>query len=207
VDTQQQMVERQIAARGVSDARVLAAMASVPRERFVPEELRELAYEDRPLPIGEDQTISQPLMVALMAELCALGPDDVALEVGAGCGYQAAVLARLCRHVYAVEIRDALAARARANLTAAGIANVSVAARDGGYGWAEHAPYDAIVVSAAAHEVPEPLLQQLADGGRLIIPLGGSMWQDLVRIVRRGDRFERSSHGAVRFVAFVGDFG
>jgi protein-L-isoaspartate(D-aspartate) O-methyltransferase len=201
------MIEQQIAARGVTDARVLAAMAAVPRDRFVPAGLRAQAFEDRPLPIGEEQTISQPLMVALMAQHAALGPDDVALEVGAGSGYQAAVLAKLCRHVYAVEIREALAAVARENLASAGIDNVTVAARDGGYGWPDHAPYDAIVVSAAAGKAPAPLLEQLADGGRLVVPLGGYMWQELVCIVRRGERFERSSHGAVRFVAFVGDFG
>ncbi len=204
---QQAMVQRQIAARGVRDERVLEAMLSVPRDLFVPEDLKRHAFEDRPLPIGEDQTISQPLMVALMTELAGLGPDDVALEVGAGCGYQAAILARLCKHVYAIEIREALADKARDNLAAAGVDNVTVAARDGGHGWAEQAPFDAIIVSAAARQVPPPLLEQLADGRRLVIPQGDTLWQELVRIVRRGDEFERSVHGAVRFVAFVGDFG
>ncbi len=207
MEPQQAMVQRQIAARGVRDERVLEAMATVPRDLFVPERLRPHAFEDRPLPIGEDQTISQPLMVALMTELAALGPADVALEVGAGCGYQAAILAKLCRHVYAIEIRESLAERARANLAAAGIDNVTVAGRDGGHGWIEHAPFNAIVVSAAAQQVPPPLLEQLPDGGRLIVPLGECMRQDLVRIVRRGDALERTVHGAVMFVAFIGDFG
>lgn len=207
MQSQQAMVQRQIAARGVRDERVLEAMRSVPRDLFVPEDLKRYAFEDRPLPIGEEQTISQPLMVALMTELAGLGPDDVALEVGAGCGYQAAILARMCKQVYAIEIREGLADKARDNLAAAGVDNVTVAARDGGHGWAEHAPFDAIIVSAAARQVPPPLLEQLADGGRLVIPQGDSLWQELVRIVRRGDEFERTVHGAVRFVAFVGDFG
>ncbi|RMH42297.1 MAG: protein-L-isoaspartate(D-aspartate) O-methyltransferase [Deltaproteobacteria bacterium] len=196
-----------LAARGVDDARVLNAMRAVPRHLFVPAALRAHAYDDRPLPIGAGQTISQPLVVALTAQLCALGPDDVALEVGAGSGYQAAVLAQLCRRVYALEIRPELAARARTNLLAAGVDNVVVGAGDGGHGWPEHAPYDAIAVAAAARTVPPPLVDQLADGGRLVIPLGAPDLQQLVRIVRRGDELERTEHGPVRFVAFVGDFG
>jgi len=208
MEPQEAMVKRQIAARGVRDKRVLEAMATVPRDVFVPDKLKSHAFEDRPLPIGEDQTISQPLMVALMTELAAVSPDDVVLEVGAGCGYQAAVLASLCRHVYAVEIRESLAEIARANLAAAGVDNVTVAARDGGHGWVEHAPFNAIVVSAAAQRVPPPLLDQLADGGRLVVPLGErGLHQDLVRVVRHGDDYERTIHGAVMFVAFVGDFG
>jgi protein-L-isoaspartate(D-aspartate) O-methyltransferase len=201
------MVEEQLVARGVADPRVIAAMTAVPRELFVPENLRGHAHDDRPLPIGNDQTISQPLMVALMTELAAPGPDETVLEIGAGSGYQAAVLAHMCRHVYAIEIRESLAAAARANLAAAGIDNVTVAARDGGYGWPEHAPFDAIVLSAATHTVPPRLREQLADGGRLVLPLGETEAQELTRVVRRGDKFEMTTYGAVRFVAFVGDFG
>ncbi len=205
--TRDEMVERQLARRGISDRRVLAAMRAVPREVFVPRHLQRHAYDDRPLPIGDDQTISQPLMVATMAELARLSPEDTALEIGAGCGYQAAVLAKLCKHVYGVEIRAALADKARDNLVRANIDNVTIVTGDGGYGLRQHAPFDAIVVSAAIPDVPPPLLDQLADGGHLIAPLGDRHNQELVCVTRMGHELVRTHHGLVRFVAFIGDFG
>jgi protein-L-isoaspartate(D-aspartate) O-methyltransferase len=201
------MVERQLRARGIKDARVLAAMAAVPREMFVAREQTPEAYADQPLPIGAGQTISQPYVVARMAELAEIRPDDRVLDVGTGSGYQAAVLAKLVHAVRGVEIRPELAELARRNLDALGLEHVPVRVGDGGYGWAEHAPYDAILVAAAAREVPVPLAAQLADGGRLIIPLGDPGGQELVRLIRRGDTFTRASFGPVRFVAFMGDYG
>lgn len=203
----QHMVDRQLAARGLRDERVLRAMARVPRDAFVPPGERDAAWDDRPLPIGLGQTISQPYVVGLISELAQVGPDDVVLEVGAGSGYQAAVLGELARAVYAVEIRPELAAQARVNLEVAGADNVRVRAGDGGEGWPEHAPFHAIVVSAAVPAVPAPLIAQLADGGRLVAPVGRPDAQELVRIVKRGNRLETSSHGQVRFVSFIGAFG
>jgi protein-L-isoaspartate(D-aspartate) O-methyltransferase len=201
------MVRTQLEPRGIRDARVLAAMRAVPRELFVPPEVRELAYADQPLPIGEGQTISQPYVVARMAELAELRSTDVVLDVGCGSGYQTAVLARLAAHVYGVEIRPELAAQATSALAALGVANATVVAGDGGYGLPEHAPYQAILVAAAAAQPPPALLDQLDEGGRLILPEGGREMQCLVRLVRTGTRLEREEFGAVRFVAFVGDYG
>ena len=169
----QRMVDGQIASRGVLDARVLAAMRVVPRHRFVPARYRDRAYEDRPLPIGSGQTISQPYMVAVMTELLDPGPQDVVLEVGTGSGYQAAVLSRLVRRVYSIEIVPKLAAGARVALSQCGYDNVEVITGDGFRGLPERAPFDGIVVTAAPERVPQPLLDQLAPGGRLVIPVGG----------------------------------
>ncbi len=180
------MVEHQLRARGISDERVLAAMASVPRHLFVPPELRARAYDDCALPIGEGQTISQPYMVALMLQALGLTPDSVALEVGAGSGYQAALLGRLCRKVYAMEIVPTLAEGARQVLRRLGIDNVEVITGDGSLGLPDHAPYDAIIVAAAAPDVPPPLKEQLADGGRLVAPVGGRYGQQLVICERQG---------------------
>lgn len=177
------MVERDLKGRGIVDARVLAAMEAVPRHRFVPERQRGAAYDDRPLPIGEGQTISQPYIVAVMAELLELkGPEKI-LEIGTGSGYHAAVLARLAAEVYTVEILPALGERAKERLGRLDIANVEVKIGDGFYGWEEKAPFDAILMTAAAPRVPEPLWSQLREGGRLVMPLGAPRWtQKLVRI-------------------------
>jgi protein-L-isoaspartate(D-aspartate) O-methyltransferase len=202
-----QMVERQLRRRGILDERTLQAMQEVPRHLFVDAELRDRAYDDHPLPIGAGQTISQPYMVARMTELCALAPNDRVLEVGAGCGYQTAILARLCGHVYAVEIVEQLALRARAVLASLGSSNVTLEWRDGSVGWSDQAPFNAVLVAAGAPEVPVALQAQLADGGRLVIPVGGRDVQTLVRLLRHGDRFERFQDTPCRFVDLRGAYG
>ncbi|NCO69352.1 MAG: protein-L-isoaspartate(D-aspartate) O-methyltransferase [Acidobacteria bacterium] len=194
-------------AGGIRDERVLAAMAAVPRELFVPQSEIHRAYEDFPLEIGEGQTISQPSVVARMTELAAIGDHDRVLEIGAGSGYQAAVLASLARFVFAVERLPRLAEGARARLRELGLANVSVQIMDGTLGWRDQAPFDAIVVSAAAPAVPQALLDQLAEGGRLVIPVGELRRQELRLIVRRDGGFDESLHGAATFVPLVGRDG
>jgi protein-L-isoaspartate(D-aspartate) O-methyltransferase len=198
------MVDEQIAARGVRDPRVLAAMLAVPRHELVPEAVRAHAYEDRPLPIGEGQTISQPYIVAVMTELLALDGSERVLEVGTGSGYQAAVLSGLASEVYTIEIVPELARRAAADLARLGYANVHVREGDGYGGWPEQAPFDAIVVTAAPDHVPEPLVAQLALGGRMVVPVGGLI-QDLVLVRREADGV-RQEHGlGVRFVPMTGE--
>lgn len=167
------------------DARVMQAMAAVPRHEFVPPALREFAYLNRALPIGEGQTISQPYIVALMTQLAGVEADDVVLEVGTGSGYQAAVLARLVRHVYSVEIIEALGQRAKQTLARLGVDNVSVKIGDGYQGWAEHAPYDAIVVTAAPATMPPRLLEQLKSGARLVAPVGGQHRAQSLRVLEK----------------------
>jgi len=201
------MVKEQIQARGVKDLRVLRAMRKIPREHFLDGASRERAYEDRPLSIGHGQTISQPYIVARMAELAGIGPDDKVLEVGAGSGYQTAVLAELGRKIYAVDIVPALCAHARKRLSELGIGNVEVECFDGSNGWPDHAPYDAILVAAGAPKVPVILLGQLAPGGRFVGPIGARDSQRLVRIVRRGDDFETEYDISVRFVDLTGRYG
>ncbi len=182
------MVEQQIAARGVSDPQVLTALREVPRHLFVPEELRGYAYDDHPLPIGEGQTISQPYIVGLMTELLRLEPEHRVLEVGTGSGYQAAVLARLVREVYSVEILEPLASSARERLARLGYGNVRVLRADGYYGWSEAAPFDAIIVTCAGGHVPPPLLRQLRPGGRMVMPVGSPfMAQQLVLVEKSPD--------------------
>ena len=204
-----EMVRRQIAARGVRDRRVLEAMRTVPREVFVPERLAEFAYDDTPLPIGEEQTISQPYVVALMAEALELGPQDKVLEIGAGSGYAAAVLSRIAREVWAIERHESLARQARARMERLGYSNVHILHGDGTLGWPEQAPYDGIVVAAGGPEVPRALLDQLAEGGRLVIPIGPDpRTQSLVRVRRRADGdYIREDLGAVRFVPLIGAQG
>ncbi len=198
------MVERQLRARGIADEAVLAAMARVPREHFLNERARPFAYDDGPIPIGHGQTISQPYVVALMLELAAPGPEDRVLEVGAGCGYVVAVLARIVREAIGIERHAELARTAAANLKALGCDNARVVAGDGTAGLAAAAPFDAIVVSAGAPEIPAPLVQQLAVGGRLVVPRGGRGLQLLERIVREPDGgFSTSEHGGVAFVPLV----
>ena len=197
------MVRGQIEARGVRDARVQAAMREVPRHELVPEEQRPYAYRDRPLPIGWNQTISQPYIVAAMTEALELDGDETVLEVGTGSGYQAAVLSKLARRVFSIEIVEPLAARARADLARLGYSNVTVRSGDGYGGWPEHAPFDAIIVTAAPDHVPEPLVEQLAVGGRMVLPVGRVI-QDLVRITRTPEGIEREHLFGVRFVPRTG---
>ena len=198
------MVRDQVEARGVRDPRVLAAMRKVPRHELVPESVRDHAYEDRPLPIGEGQTISQPYVVAAMTEALELKGDERVLEVGTGSGYQAAVLAELCRQVYSIEIVPELAERARKDLARLGYANVEVRQGDGWRGWPEHAPFDAIVVTAAPNEVPPELIEELAVGGRLVIPVG-RYDQELVRIRKTPEGISREVLFGVRFVPMRGE--
>ncbi len=204
-----QMVDRQIAGRGVRDPRVLEAMRTVPREAFVPERLTEFAYDDSPLPIGEEQTISQPYVVAVMVEALELRPEDKVLEIGAGSGYAAVVLSRIGGEVYAVERHESLAREAGERLARLGCSNVQVRHGDGTLGWAEHAPYDAIVVAAGGPEVPQALLDQLGESGRLVIPIGPDpRTQDLVRVRHQPDGgFVRENLGPVRFVPLIGAQG
>ena len=194
-------------ADGLADERVLAAIAAVPREQFVPRQLYHQAYEDFALEIGEGQTISQPSVVARMTALAAVGPRDRVLEIGAGSGYQAAILAELARFVFAVERIPALAEGARARLASLGYRNVSVQVMDGTLGWRAQAPFDAIVVSAGAPAVPAALAEQLVDGGRLVIPVGGIGRQELRLVVRRGDRLDETTHGPASFVPLIGRGG
>ncbi len=203
----ERMVDEQIRRRGVRDERVLEAMAQVPRHRFVGDAMRHRAYEDAPLPIGEGQTISQPYIVARMLELLRLEGHEVVLDVGAGSGYQTALLALLARRVVAVERVATLARRARARLEKMSIHNAVVICADGTMGWRDEAPYDAVVVAAAAPEVPPLLAEQLADGGRLVIPVGGRETQELRVLVRDGDRLAAETDGLCRFVPLLGRYG
>jgi protein-L-isoaspartate(D-aspartate) O-methyltransferase len=201
------MVRSQIEARGVTHPGVLAALRTVPREQFVPAHLADAAYEDRALPIGSDQTISQPYMVALMTQALNLTSSSRVLEVGTGSGYQAAVLSRLAARVTTIERRPELAEQARSRLAALGCDNVRVVVGDGTAGYPEDAPYDAILVTAGSPQVPEPLTAQLADGGRLVIPVGTAREQDLITIERSGDRLTQTSGERCIFVPLVGRFG
>ena len=201
------MVESQLRARGIRDERVLAAMLRVPRHEFVSEEHREQVYEDHPIPIGEGQTISQPYIVAIMLEALALNPSDTVLEIGTGSGYQTALLSELTRQVYSVERHEALARSARDTLARLGFNNVEVLVGDGSHGLADHAPFDAIVVSAAAPQIPPPLFEQLREGGRMVIPVGPAHAQEL-QLVRKheGQPLVTSMEGC-RFVPLIGSEG
>ncbi len=203
-DARKRMVQTQIRSRGVRDEIVLAAMSKVPRHLFVPEAYQPLAYADGPLPIGQGQTISQPYIVAFMTEALGLSPEDRVLEVGTGSGYQAAVLAEVVREVYTIEIIPELGNSAKERLERLGYRNANVRIGDGYLGWPEKAPFDAIIVTAAAGKIPEPLVAQLKDGGKLCIPVGptGSV-QSLIRITKRGERVEREDLLPVRFVPLV----
>lgn len=203
----EQMVRNQIETRGITDPLVLAAMRQVPRHLFVPVEMRDSAYRDAPLPIGEGQTISQPYIVALMTEMLELTGEERVLEIGTGSGYQAAVLSLLAREVYTVERLPTLARHAEELLHQLGYHNVRVRVGDGTLGWSEYAPYEAIIVTAASPDIPPPLLDQLADGGRFIAPIGPRWTQTLVRVRREGDKFHREYLTAVAFVPLVGEHG
>jgi len=199
------MVSRQIEARGVKDPRVLAAMRSVPRHLFVPEPFRTDAYEDFPLPIGEGQTISQPYIVALMTELASPEPSDRALEVGTGSGYQAAVLAKLVREVYSVEILEALGVEAASRIRNLGYDNITLRVGDGYAGWPEKAPFDLILITAAPERVPPALLDQLAPGGRMVVPVGQAGGVQSLQLIRKNPdgTVEIKDVIPVRFVPLV----
>lgn len=201
------MVRRQLEARGVRDPRVLEAMRAVPRHEFVPGAYLLFAYADTPLPIGEGQTISQPYMVALMTQTLNLQPTDRVLEIGTGSGYQAAVLAHLAASVWSIELRERLARRARERLQRLGYTNATVLAGDGSRGLDEQAPFDAICVTAGAPRVPQPLLDQLAEGGRLVIPVGSECTQELRLMVREGSHFKERDIVPCMFVPLRGAEG
>lgn len=198
------MVQNQIEARGVKDKRVLDAMLKVPRHKFVPVHLRVSAYVDSPLPIGEGQTISQPYIVALMTELLELDKDEKVLEIGTGSGYQAAVLAELAKEVYTIEILEPLAERSEKRLKDLGYDNIKVKCGDGFFGWEEYAPFDAIIVTCAPGKVPQPLIEQLAEGGRMVIPVG-EYYQELELITKENGKIKTISVIPVRFVPMLGE--
>lgn len=202
-----EMVQSQLRDRGVRDARVLDAMAIVPRHEFVPAEYRAQSYDDQPISIGEGQTISQPFMVAVMVEALALTGGERVLEIGAGSGYAAAVISRIAKQVFAVESHASLAMAAKERLTRHGFVNVSVHTGDGSGGLVEAAPFDAIVVAAAAPSVPQPLVDQLAERGRLVIPIGDNQSQNLTLITKTGEAIHSSTLYHCRFVPLVGRYG
>lgn len=201
------MVERYVAARGVKDPRVLQAMRDVPRHLFVPTVMAAKAYGPGALPIGAKQTISQPWIVARMIELLDLRGNEKVLEIGTGTGYQAVVLSKLCARVYSIERINELALRAAELIRTLKIFNASVKVFDGTYGWSDQAPFDRIIVAAAAPEVPEPLLQQLARGGKMVIPIGAEGNQRLARVTRAGTSVKIEDCGSAEFVPLVGKFG
>ncbi|HMD06388.1 MAG TPA: protein-L-isoaspartate(D-aspartate) O-methyltransferase [Candidatus Acidoferrum sp.] len=202
-----EMIEKQLRRRGVRDPGVLAAMDAVPREEFVPKEFRQRAYEDAPLPIGEGQTISQPYIVAAMTAALHVTGNERVLEIGTGCGYQAAILSQLAKIVFTIESRSELASTASARLERLGYGTVHVHCGDGTLGLPELAPFDAVLVAAAAPAVPEPLRSQLAEGGRLILPVGDAENQELLYIERHGNSFETRTLEACRFVPLIGYHG
>lgn len=206
-DERSRMVELQIRSRGIANLRVLAAMQEIPRHAFIPPPYDVSAYADAPLPIGNGQTISQPYIVALMTELLDPQPGDHILEIGSGSGYQAAILSVLSRKVTSIERIPAVADLARRNLAALGMMNVSIIIGDGTMGYPENAPYDGIIITAATPEIPPPLIDQLSDGGILVAPTGGRDIQELMTLKHSGDGILRSSHGGVRFVPLIGEFG
>ena len=201
------MVAEQLRARGIRDERVLAAFYDVPRDLFVPPERQHEAYEDHPVPIGEGQTVSQPFIVAMTVEALALTGHERVLDVGAGSGYQTALLARLAREVYAIERIEALTDRGRETLARLGAANVQWRTGDGTLGWPEAAPFEAICCGAAGPDVPQAWLDQLADGGRLVTPVGGRDVQELLLLTRRGRQFDRRKLCDCRFVPLIGQQG
>lgn len=204
VRLRERMVDEQIVARGVTDPLVIRAMKKVPRHLFVPEDRRSRAYGDHPLSIGQGQTISQPYIVAFMTEALQLKPDDTVLEIGAGSGYQAAVLSELVREVYTIEVIPELGIQAQKTLRKLGYDNVNVKIGDGYKGWPEKAPFDAVIVTCAPEQIPEPLVQQLKEGGRMIIPVGkaGSV-QQLIRAVKKEGSLVTHEVLLVRFVPMV----
>ena len=207
VEARERMVQEQLVSRGINDPRVLRAMAKVPRHLFLETELWDQAYEDHPLPIGSNQTISQPYMVALMAESLGLKGAERVLEVGTGSGYLAAVLSELCAEVFSVEMVQLLALKARTLLSSLGYRNVSVLMSDGTLGWDEHSPYDAVVISAAAPGIPRPLIEQLTEPGYLVFPMGEKELQTLVRIRKDRQGIREEYLGECHFVKLMGRYG
>ena len=203
----QRTVEGQLIPRGIKDNRVLDAMRKVPRHLFVDEAFYGQAYGDFPLPIGEEQTISQPFMVAVMTEALELKDDERVLELGTGSGYQTAILAELCHKVFTMERISSLAGRARKVLDKLGYGNVVVRIGDGTLGWKEEALFDAIIVTAGAPEIPQPLIEQLKTGGRLVIPVGGEFMQSLIRVRKTENGIEKEDMGGCRFVKLIGEHG
>ena len=200
----EKMVETQIKARGVKDPRVLSALLKVERHRFVPEEYLNSSYSDQPLPIGEDQTISQPYIVALMTELLDLKREEKVLEIGTGSGYQAAILAELAKEVYSIEIIESLASKAKNLLLELGYQNIKVKAGDGYLGWPDVAPFDAIIVTAAPDHIPKSLIEQLKEGGRMVVPVG-TYTQELKKIIKRSGKIETTDVIPVVFVPMTGE--
>jgi protein-L-isoaspartate(D-aspartate) O-methyltransferase len=201
------MVQEQIAARGIDDARVIAALRKIPRHLFVDPGIVNRAYDDSALPIGEKQTLSQPYMAAHMTAALRLAGQEKALEIGTGSGYQTALLAELCFNVFSVERLRSLSHKARRLLDHLGYQNIALHVGDGTIGWSEHAPYDAILVAAGAPAAPKPLLEQLASGGRLVIPVGDEQAQNLLRITRTQTGFEEEQLGECKFVRLLGKYG
>ena len=201
------MVEDQITLRGIKDARLIAAMKEIPRHLFVEEALQSQAYTDHPLPIGEKQTISQPYMVALMTEALLLTGKEKVLEIGTGSGYQTAILAEMCEKVFSVERIRPLAVRARKLLYELGYFNVEIKIFDGTFGWMEESPFDAILVTAGSPDIPQPLVDQIAIGGRLVIPVGDAFVQDLFRVTKTEEGVKREDLGGCRFVKLIGKYG
>jgi len=200
------MIQNDIKGRGVKDKKVLDAMARIPRHLFVEERLRERAYADYPLPIGDGQTISQPYVVALMTEALRLRPGDRVLEIGTGSGYQAAVLAEIVKDVYTIEIRKSLADMSEKRFREFGYKNVKVKYADGYFGWEEYAPFDAIIITASANHIPPPLIRQIKEGGRLIIPLGNTVYyQTLTLLTKKKGDLDVEQMGSVAFVPMIGE--
>ena len=205
--TRLRMVEEQIVARGIKDQRVIAAMGKVPRHLFVEEALQSQAYSDHPLPIGEKQTISQPYMVALMTEALELTGKEKVLEIGTGSGYQTAILAECAGKVFSIERIRSLAIKARKLLLELGYFNIEVKFSDGTFGWLEEGPFDAIMVTAGAPDIPQPLIDQLKVGGKMAIPVGDTYVQDLMRIQKTEAGITKENHGGCRFVRLIGKYG
>jgi protein-L-isoaspartate(D-aspartate) O-methyltransferase len=205
--TRWKMVEEQVISRGVRDARVIAAMRKVPRHLFVEEALQNQAYSDRPLPIGEKQTISQPYMVALMTEALQLTGGEKVLEIGAGSGYQTAILAEIAGKIFSIERILSLTMKARTLLLNLGYHNIEVTFADGTQGWVGESPFDGIIVTAGSPDIPQPLVDQLAIGGRLVIPVGDESVQDLIRVTRTEEGIKKEDLGGCRFVKLIGKHG
>ena len=200
------MVEEQIVSRGIKDAKLISAMKKIPRHLFVEEALHGQAYSDHPLPIGEKQTISQPYMVALMTEALLLTGKEKVLEIGTGSGYQTAILAELSEKIFSVERIRSLAIRARKLLYELGYFNVEIKIFDGTFGWMEESPFDAIMVTAGSPDIPQPLIDQLAIGGRLVIPVGDALVQDLFRVTKTEEGVKKEDLGGCRFVKLIGKY-